>query len=260
MANSGQEVPTSWGAVDKEDTPVTLPVSAGTFYSDEQDPLATGAGQGWSESAEWQCMDPTHLPSCSTCTPPPEEWEQASYELVGDPGKKNGEKILRHLAQRRPEWKDPDHRSALAKQIKDDDPRLAAILETKNAPALRKHHLFSLSRYWGLKSNLWRPKRIRRQTATVVPAKGISEKDISKTWAHDWRPLLQSCTTKLLMLDVEDEDIVRKAVTEVSDEIFVELATIANSHISFFGSMTNEVWCMMTFLVPFVVPFYFFRV
>ena len=60
----------------------------------------TPRGQGGLEAqlsllparAQLRCIDGTHGAGCTACTAPPEEGEEANYELTGEVGKKNGEK------------------------------------------------------------------------------------------------------------------------------------------------------------------------
>ena len=68
------------------------------------------------------------------CAPPPEELEGA-YELVGEPGKKNGEKRLRHLITRTPEWANVAERERMASLV---EPDLARPLRDRSCSALRK--------------------------------------------------------------------------------------------------------------------------
>ncbi len=42
-----------------------------------------------------RCLDGSHAPGCVACCAPPEEHAQGEYELVGDAGKRNGEKKVR---------------------------------------------------------------------------------------------------------------------------------------------------------------------
>ena len=51
-----------------------------------QQPAAAAAG------ATLRCIDGTHAAGCALCTPAPPAGEEASYELTGEIGKKNGEK------------------------------------------------------------------------------------------------------------------------------------------------------------------------
>ena len=39
-----------------------------------------------------RCIDGTHTSACTACTAPPDEGDEANYELTGEVGKKNGEK------------------------------------------------------------------------------------------------------------------------------------------------------------------------
>jgi hypothetical protein len=50
----------------------------------------------------WKCLDSSHTYNgrACKCRPPPSEEEETSYELAGDPGKKNGEKKLRSYLAR----------------------------------------------------------------------------------------------------------------------------------------------------------------
>ncbi len=59
---------------------------AGVALQDED------AGVQEEDGAALRCIDGTHAPGCTRCTPPPEEEQEAGHELTGDAGKKNGEK------------------------------------------------------------------------------------------------------------------------------------------------------------------------
>jgi hypothetical protein len=84
------------------------------------------------------------------------------YELVGDPGRKNGEKKLRALLARCAEWGDDAARLQLAADLSGADAcaRLVSCLKGLDTmAALRKADLICLARSWGYKCNQWRRRR-----------------------------------------------------------------------------------------------------
>jgi len=102
----------------------------------------------------WRCLDRTHGPDCTACQPPPFPGEVGSYELVGDPKRRNGEKKLRKLLQETPEWKSEAERHSLAdtlEQYPAYDQSLVVTLRKRLAPSLRKAHLLLLVYAWGYK-------------------------------------------------------------------------------------------------------------
>lgn len=125
--------------------------------SEHNDGVHDGQFGGWrclhalEEGAEHSCF----------CSLPPNEGEEESYELVGDRGLKNGEKKLRRLLQKSPEWRDEESRRQLAAELRAEkgDTALSKVLETKDPTALRKRHLFELCRRWGYVSSIWRAQR-----------------------------------------------------------------------------------------------------
>ena len=103
---------------------------------------------------QWRCLDRTHGPDCTVCQPPPFPGEVGSYELVGDPKRRNGEKKLRKLLQETPEWKSEAERHSLAdtlEQYPAYDQSLVVILRKRLGPSLRKAHLLLLVYAWGYK-------------------------------------------------------------------------------------------------------------
>lgn len=110
-----------------------------------------------------RCVDRTHSAGCTWCTRAPDEADESEYELVGDPGKKNGEKRLRSLLTHTPEWDDVDERYRVA-DICDsvDQGLLASVLRRKGCSSLRKAHLIFLARTWGYQSELWCRRSERR--------------------------------------------------------------------------------------------------
>jgi hypothetical protein len=112
------------------------------------------------ERQQFRCLDPTHVPGCSLCSAPPDARTQEEYELVGDPGKRNGEKRLRSLLARTPEWLSRTERERLASECGAE--RLAKALRERQASSLRKSDLFELCRLWSYRSGVWLRRRDRR--------------------------------------------------------------------------------------------------
>ena len=76
---------------------------------------------------------------------PPPPGVAESYQLVGDPGKKNGEKKLRGLLNKTPEWNCSAVREAEAVKAEarpgNESRDLAVALRAKSCASLRKCHL-----------------------------------------------------------------------------------------------------------------------
>lgn len=105
----------------------------------------------------FRCIDPSHPPGCARCTPAPALEEENDYQLVGDPGRKNGEKKLRALLSRTPEWASQAERNRLAELYEGvaEAKNLSVVLRYKQTAGLRKVHLFLLARAWHYSSDLW---------------------------------------------------------------------------------------------------------
>jgi len=83
-----------------------------------------------------------------------------AFCLVGQPGHKNGEKLLRAALINCDEWRDPTAREVAAKQAEQDGLlELAAILRAKDSSRLRKSQFIWLCRFWGYASRFWQRKR-----------------------------------------------------------------------------------------------------
>jgi hypothetical protein len=83
-------------------------------------------------------------------------------ELVGDSGRKNGEKKLRALVTRTPEWNLLSERRKLVPLARAAGlDSLAVALEKKQTSALRKAHLLFMARAWRYRSNTWVPRHDR---------------------------------------------------------------------------------------------------
>ena len=141
--------------------------------------------------SQWRCLDSAHAAGCQRCTPPPPVAEAARYELVGDPGKRNGEKKLRSLLTSTPEWTSSDARGAAALQLQGQYPRLAASLRSRTSSSLSKELMLALLSLWTYKSNLWvrrgnRPKRAA--TAASAPQPASAE---ATSWAATHEQLQQ---------------------------------------------------------------------
>jgi hypothetical protein len=110
------------------------------------------------------------------------------YELVGEGGKKNGEKRLRAQLCKSVEWNSGEERSRLAAlcvtRAQSASPgsatavsmtRLAASLRAKRSAALAKGHLMFCARAWGYQSEVWyrhgRATRAREAAAEAAAAR-----------------------------------------------------------------------------------------
>lgn len=128
-----------------------------------------------------RCLDASHPgATCAVCHPPPEEGDDDFYELVGEQGKKNGEKLLRAQLAKCAEWKDDAARlslsNALAARAGDGGgcKRLVSCLRGNDTmAALRKSDLIMLARAWNYKSTFWRRRRAcSRATQRVIEGRG----------------------------------------------------------------------------------------
>ena len=107
------------------------------------DDLAAGAlavlQQGG--AASYRCLDARCPAVCSACRAPPAAAEERKYELVGDVGRRNGERKLRSLLAQTPQWRDNDERertAALLEAAGEQNARCAAALRTRRNLDLRK--------------------------------------------------------------------------------------------------------------------------
>lgn len=136
--------------------------------------LSLGSGSGSDSGATGvpptpllRCLDPLHPPTCTRCTPAPPAGSEDDFELVGDPGKKNGEKRLRKLMARTAEWNGSASRATLATALEasaaahDSDTdaerlqRVAEIVRAKHSGSLSKRDLLLLARAWHYASDVW---------------------------------------------------------------------------------------------------------
>ena len=82
-----------------------------------------------------------------------------AYCLVGQPGRKNGEKLLRAALINCDEWRDPKARQVAAKAAEQEGLQdLAATLLAKDSSRLRKSQFLWLCRHWGYASRFWQRK------------------------------------------------------------------------------------------------------
>jgi hypothetical protein len=123
-----------------------------------------------------RCLDASHAAECTRCTPPPPLEEAALYELVGDPGRRNGEKKLRSLLTRTDEWCSSESRGAAAAELQGRFPKLASSLLARSSGSLSKELMLALLAQWGYKSDLWARRGNRRR---LVPPEPQPE----STWA-----------------------------------------------------------------------------
>ena len=128
--------------------------------------------EDWSPPARaLRCIAPEHPADCARCTAAPHPRDAARYELVGDPGRKNGEKKLRSALTRTREWASSDERDAAADALRPVLPRLAEALHARASYMLSKQLLLCLLSYWGYRSDAWRRRgnRTRPQPAAPTP-------------------------------------------------------------------------------------------
>ena len=111
-----------------------------------------------------RCLDQRHGAACALCRRVPAVGEELDFELVGEVGKKNGEKLLRALITATPEWRSAQarHDAAAYFDTQPDEQRVAAALRSKTSAALRKVNLLALARLWNYRSDLWKPRDRRR--------------------------------------------------------------------------------------------------
>jgi hypothetical protein len=85
--------------------------------------------------------------------------EVDAYCLVGQPGRKNGEKLLRAALINCDEWRDPAARQVAAQAAQQEGLQdLAATLLAKDSSRLRKSQFLWLCRHWGYASRFWQRK------------------------------------------------------------------------------------------------------
>lgn len=117
----------------------------------------------------WRCLDATHAASCEHgCTPAPDGSAAEAAALVGDRGKRNGEKLLRALLLRSPEWHSAGARDAAASDPACGGAHPAAALNRKRATGLRKAELLALLHLWRYKSCIWAPRAGPAAAAAVA--------------------------------------------------------------------------------------------
>jgi len=114
-----------------------------------------------------RCLEPGHPADCAVCVAAPEAGEEGECELVGDAGRKNGEKLLRRALTATPEWRSKAARAAAAAGLGPREGRVAAALEAKASSQLRKGDLLLLARTWHYRSTVWRPRGPRSRTVAA---------------------------------------------------------------------------------------------
>jgi len=123
------------------------------------------SGAAVARSLELRCLDKSHGISCRQCHPAPPWQEAASWELVGDPGLRNGERKLRTLLTRTHEWGSSEARQAAATKVQGTLPRLASALRSRVSSSLNKETMLALAQLWGYRAESWR-RRGNRPTRT----------------------------------------------------------------------------------------------
>ena len=132
-------------------------VDADSFPFDDMWLTQGGSGAAGVPPPRLRCLDSSHPPSCAHCTPAPPSGSEDDFELVGEPGKKNGEKRLRKLVARTVEWNSTASRAALAAKLEalaaSHDPdsdsdrlqRVAEVVRAKHSGALSKRDLILIA-------------------------------------------------------------------------------------------------------------------
>ena len=124
-----------------EDDVLWRALEAPPSSSDDSAPLSL---EEWSPPPRpLRCVDPAHAADCARCSAPPHPRDASRYELVGDPGRKNGEKKLRSALTRTPEWASSDARDAAADALRPVLPRLAEALHARASYMLSKQLLLA---------------------------------------------------------------------------------------------------------------------
>lgn len=107
-----------------------------------------------------RCLDGTHAQPCTACAPAPSEEEEEAFELRADAaGQRTGERRLRSLVSRTPEWCSLEERLRVAGLCASRRPRLAAALRSRQSAELRKGDLLWLCALWGYRSHVWARKK-----------------------------------------------------------------------------------------------------
>eukprot|EP00958_Prasinococcus_capsulatus_P013472 scaffold1388_cov390-Prasinococcus_capsulatus_cf.AAC.22 len=113
------------------------------------------------------CCDDTlctaHAGFACKCQKPPAVEKEKDYQLIGDPGLKNGEKKLRSQIIMSREWASDATRLALVQKYGEVNgmESFVTAVRNKDVPGLRKPHLLQLAREWHFMSDIWQPKRKR---------------------------------------------------------------------------------------------------
>ncbi len=95
--------------------------------------LQKGASEA--DSGDYRCLDPSHLrDSCCVCIPPPSVDEQEDFELVGNPGQRNGEKLIRAFLLHTKEWSSQESREIAVAEVDKVDKRRVAMYSTEFIP------------------------------------------------------------------------------------------------------------------------------
>ena len=129
----------------------------GSLLLPSDEALGYDAGEA-SSVAPWRCLDSEHAAPCSRCAAPPADGAERSVELRGSaPGKKDGEKRLRALLARTPEWLSGAARDAAADAHarQPSATRMVAALRARHSAELRKADLLALCRHWRYASDVW---------------------------------------------------------------------------------------------------------
>ena len=153
-----------------EDAPLWRALELEAQATSSSNDSAPQSLEAWAPPARaLRCVDPAHPADCSRCTSAPHPREAPRFELTGDPGRKNGEKKLRSMLTRTPEWASSDERDAAAHALRPVLPRLAEALHARASYMLSKQLLLALLGYWGYRSDAWRRRGNRTRPQAVVP-------------------------------------------------------------------------------------------
>jgi hypothetical protein len=136
----------------------------------------------------FRCLDGTHTRPCAGCSPAPDAADVDDFELVGERGERNGEKLLRSLLSQKREWRARAERERTARLCDaraaaggGDDAAalvaLAAALRAQRTGGLTKRQMLFLARAWGYGCHLWqrhgRASRRRAEEEAVIAVRSV---------------------------------------------------------------------------------------
>ena len=177
-------------------------------------------------------------------------------------GKRNGEKQLRALLCRTPEWRDAGAREIAAAAAEGHGmPELAKALRTHNVSALRKRHFLALCRDWSYQSDVWKrvatePRPIKRRHAEVdwlvlapTPFDAAVQhtlRDISPTVSTYTSFMVAERLAPLMTLDLRDNAGVAAVCGEMRVAYTRDLTMLRQASLALAasGEAGSPVWCL----------------